>query len=269
MADDVVEPLQPAAHDSVKPDSTGQPTPPGDVNPQAAAPAQTAADDRTRGILADLQKERRTRQQYEQDIVRHRSELEQANRRIQALAGVAPQSEGEQEAEQIRARFRQLFPELADLTADDIKALRDLKAQASGLQDATTHHYKLHGRKMLDAVGAAVSKHVGGTLSPRQLARLESAYVREAETHPEFLERHDSGDLKLVEEFTKEWIDDWFEPARRRVTQTELDRQRRVPSGRDRSVAATGGKKIDFNNPKAVEDAMVEAFVGHGGAFGE
>lgn len=272
MADDQVVDQQDSSTSTTTDTSqrtTDQQTSPGDVKPQAAAPAQNAADDRTKGILADLKKERQARQEYERQNVQFRAELDAERRRVQALAGVTPQSEQEQEAEQIRGRFKQLFPELAELTSEDIQALRQLKEQASGIQEATTHHYKLHGRKMLDAVGVAVAKSVGGTLSPRQLARLEAAYVREAETRPEFLARHDSGDTKLIEEFAKEWIDDWFEPARRRVTQSELERQRRVPSGRDRSVAAQGGKKIDFNNPKAVEDAMVEAYVGHGGGFGE
>ena len=253
-----------------------EPVVPGDNQPaeKPAVPAQVTPEqkveaDRNRGILEDLKRERKARQDSESRYTAIKAQHEQAERRIRALAGVDTPSAEEADAEVVRKQFAKFFPQLAGLTAEDIQALQDLKNQAAGIQEATTHHYTLHGRRMLDSVTGAIQKNIGGTLTARQVARIERAYVQEAESNPEFLARHDAGDPKVVEEFVKDYIEDFFEPARRKVLQTEVDRQRRVPSGRDRSVAGIGGKKIDFNDPKAVEQALVDSFKAHGGAFGE
>jgi hypothetical protein len=246
----------------------------GSANPQAAstqgaAPAQKAEDDRQRGILADLQKERRARQTYETQLNSMRTELEAERRRVQALAGVNPRSAEETEVDAVRQRFGQVFPGLAKLSDEKIERLLAVAERADSLEEATSHHWQTHGRQMLSSVTDAVAKELGGTLSDRQLTRIKREYVAAAEGDPEFLARHEAGDPTLVQEFVKEMMEDFFEPARRKITATELSRQRSVPSARDRSVPGPGGKKLDYNNPKAVEDALVASFREHGGAFGE
>lgn len=245
--------------------------PAGSPNTQVAAPGadRKAEDERNRGILADLQKERRARQEIERQVSQFKNDLAAERRRVQVLAGVNPQTPEQTEAAEVRARLLQVMPELEGLTADDIKALRELREQSGSLREATEHHYKLHGRKMLDSVVDGVAAQMGGKLTPRQQQRVEQAYVNIAEADPEFLARHDAGDKSLVDQFVREWVEDFFEPARRKVTQSEVERARKVPSGRDRSTVTVGGKKIDYNNPKSVEDALVASFKEHGGAFGE
>jgi hypothetical protein len=250
---------------------------PGSPSPEKPAVTQTTAttsvnsgwEAEKRGILADIQKERKARQQYEQQVTALTAERDQERRRVQALAGVNPQSADDVEANAVRQRFGQLFPGLAKLTDQQIEKLLSVAERADGLDEATSHHWQTHGRHMLDSLTAEASKVIGGTLTARQSTRLKQAYVQEAENNPEFLARHEQGDPTLITEFIKDWNEDWFEPARRKVTQTEVDRQRRVPSGRDRSVASQGGKKLDYNDPKAVEQALVDSFKAHGGAFGE
>ncbi len=233
------------------------------------APARNADEDaRNRGILADLQKERRARQDGEVRYREMEARLAQETRRIQALVGVNPRSAQETEMDEIRERIHQVMPHLKDITAEDLKALRELREQSGSLQEATMHHYKLHGRRMLDQVGESVAKELGGKLSTRQQNRLERAYTAEAEANPDFLARHDAGDPTLIAEFVKEWIDDFIEPARRKVTQQEVDRSRRVPSGKDRSLVTQGAKKINVNDPAAVEDMLVAGFRERGGQFG-
>ena len=75
------------------------------------------------------------------------------------------------------------------------------------------------------------------------------------------------GVLALVKEFAKQWIEDWFEPARRRITASTLGQHRPVPSGKDRGLVTQGEKKIDVNDAKAVEDILVAGFRERGGAF--
>ncbi len=235
---------------------------------QVAAPDRKAEDERNRGILADLQKERRQRQEYERQNTEYKTQLEQERRRVQIALGVNPKSPEDAETEEIRQRILKVMPELAGLTAEDIQSLRDLRAESGNFKEAAFQQDRRHGRQMLDQVTEGVSKELGGKLTPRQQARLERAYVAEAESNPEFLERHDAGDVKLIAEFVKEWVDDFFEPARRKVTQSETDRFRRVPNGRDRSVANVGEKKIDVTNATAVEDLLVAGFKERGGRFG-
>ena len=239
--------------------------------PQAPAPANGGQQDdaRQRGLLADLQRERRARQEFEQRAKQYETDLAAERRRVQALAGVTPSSPEEAELQEVRQQFARVFPGLAKLTDQQIESLLQNASQAQTLQQTVQHHWESHGRSMLDSLTKEVSDAFGGELSERQVKSLSRAYIAEAESDPEFLARHERGDKALLKEFAKQWTDDWFEPARRHVTAATVNQQRRVPTGRDRNVQATAPKAIDFKNPKSVEDAMVESFRSHGGRFGD
>src|SRR5512146_2690547 len=86
---------------------TTQPqTTPSSAQRQDPAPGQNSGNDaRDRGLIADLQRERTTRQTLERELARLQAESGINQRRIQALAGVAPQSDEDAQAEQIRAAF--------------------------------------------------------------------------------------------------------------------------------------------------------------------
>lgn len=268
-------------------DANGKPAGGGDVQAGANKPAGNAAaqgnerpaqaagnktpepSDRERGLLADLQKERKARQQFEAQVQQAQAEIAQERRRVQALAGVNPRSQEDTDLEEVRARLIKVFPALGKLTEEQVDKILGVADKAEALEEGTLQQMTRHGRTMLDSVLSGVKKALGGELSERQIQKLERAYVAEAEASPEFLQRHNMGDQSLIEQFVKEYVEDWFEPARRRVTADEVARQRKVPSARDRSVVGQGGKKIDVNDPKAFGDALVESFRSHGGAFGE
>lgn len=224
-------------------------------------------DDRTRGIVADLQKERKARQQLEQQLQQATGALDQERRRIRALAGVDTPSPEQAELDAVRARVVELFPVLAKLDENTLGQLLGLSEQAQSINDVTTNHWTRHGRQMLDGLTEQVSEAIGKNLTDRQAKALQRAYVNECEADPEFLARHEAGDLKLIEEFAKAWVEDWFDTARVQVTQQEVSRFRPVPNGRDRNVQTTPPKKINFSDGKSVEDAMVESFKAHGGRF--
>ena len=232
-------------------------------------PDSTKWDVERRGMLADLQKERQRSQGFEQQFGSTKAELEREQKRVRALSGVDPVSAETQEAEQIKARFAQLYPQLAELTAEDLQALRGWQAQAGQFEETTKAMWRDKARLMSSAVESRIAKELGGDLTPRQITNIRAAYVQAAESDPAFLARHEQGDLKLAEEFAAQFIEDWFEPARRKVTQQQVNQQRRVPSGRDRS--APGGppaKQIDVNDPKAVEDFLIAGRKERGQAFG-
>src|ERR1035437_5771368 len=222
-----------------------------------------------RAFIADLQKERKQRQDYERQVATYQGELAAERRRVQALAGVNPQSKDEVDADAIRKQFGQYFPDLANLSKEDIEAIKELREQAAQMREASEQGYRRQGKQTLTAVVNAVTKEFGGTLSDRQARRVQLAFVNECESDPQFLARYDQGDETVIPEFVKTYVEDFFEPARRKVTQSEVERQRRVPSGRDRSVAGPGGKKIDYSNDKSFGDALVESYKSHGGAYGE
>lgn len=228
-------------------------------------------DPRIKGLLADLKKEREARQRFEREHSTTAAELERERRRIQALVGVEPKSK-EQEAEaQIRERMEALYPWMKDLTAEDIKAIRESRGQMDEIRNASVNTWKAHATKMLGQAKSGIQKELGGgKLSDRQIRRIESAYFEEAKTNPEFLARHEAGDPDLIAEFVKDWVDDFMEPARRSVLQreTQVNRRPRVPGGKDRSIVGAGEKPIDVKDDKAVEDVLVNAFRKRGGEFG-
>ena len=229
---------------------------------------QKAWDTERQGFLRDLQAERKARQQYEQQYGTTKAELEQERKRIQALVGVNTPSAEVQEEELIRANFSKLYPHLGGLTAEDITALRELRDSKSQMEAATSAMWRDKARLMSTAVEGHIAKELGGELTPRQISRIRAAYVQAAEASPEFLARHEAGDLKLAEEFAKEFLEDWFEPAKRKATQQQISQFRRVPSGKDRSTVGTAAPKIDINDSKAVEDFLVAGRKERGQQFG-
>lgn len=259
---------------AVKPGAGGQGAGDGSgVKPDAGGVKQPAVkfedDPRFKGVLGDLAKERKARQVAEAKAAERESAYATERRRVQALAGVEPKSEQDTADEAVRARFKQLYPQLGSLSDDKINRLLQLADNADSLEAATTNYWQSHGRKMLDGAIAGMSKAMGGDLTDRQKQRLERAYVNEAQSNPNFLKRHEAGDMKLVEEFVKDFVEDFVEPGRRKALADEQARMRRVPSSRDRSVVGAGGKKLDLSKDEDFAQAAADSFRAHGGSFGE
>lgn len=215
---------------------------------------------RITGLTSDLQKERKARQQYDADLKAARAELETEKKRLQLAMGLTPKSPADADDEAVKAAFAAKFPELASLTKEDIEAMRASRKTQQAFENTTAHYWSQHGQRMVSGVMEAISKELGGDLSDRQKSRIAQAYAQEASANEDFLDRHEKGDKSLITEFAKQWIEDWVEPARRKVTQQETQRFRPVPSGKDRGIITHGEKKIDVNDPKAVEDMLVKSF---------
>ncbi len=243
---------------------------PGQV-PNAPRAGDPPAGDRAQaGVLRDLQNERRARQEREARIQALETQLAQAEKRTRALAGIEPRSQEDNDAEEVRAKFAQLFPGLAKLNdAQMLEKLESLLQSADVHADTTKRYWADRAQQMTQGVVDKVAKEFGGQLTDRQVKQIRSAYAAAAEADPEFLARHEQGDPKLIEEFAAQWVEDWAGPARRMAVTDAVGRQRPVPGSRDRSITGSAGKKpVDFKNPKETEDAMVAAFRAHGGSFG-
>ena len=241
--------------------------------PAPAGPSAGDWEKEKRGLIGETQKERQARQRLEAEVTTLRSQHEQAQKRIQALAGVNPRSEQEAEDEAIRQAFAQKFPHLADLTPEDVQAIRDMQANTKSLEASTQAMWKKHTNQVMNSIYSRMEDKLGGQISDRMKASARREYIAYIEENQiagkDYVGRHEDADEALFDEFVDAYLKEWQEPIRRSVTSTEIGPRRPLPSGKGRSLATTGVKKIDFNNETSVQDAAVESFLSRGGAFGQ
>ncbi len=226
-----------------------------------------------RGLIGETQRERAARQKAESDFQSLKTQYELATKRINALAGINPKTQSETDDEEIKAAFAAKFPHLAQLTAEDIEAIRETRQQSTQLKASSDAMWKRHTNQVLSTLNTTVADKLGGgDLSPKQkdtLRREYIAYIEEGQAAgKDYISRHEAGDETLIEEFADAYLKEWQEPIRRSVTSTEINRPTRpLPNGKGRNIAVQQPKKIDFTNDKAMEDAAVEVFKAHGGTF--
>lgn len=195
-------------------------------------------------------------------------QLAEANRRIKALAGLEHKSPEDLEVDEVKAHFAKLYPGLAKLTDQQIEKLLAVAENGDRLAETTNNYWKNHGNQMINKAGEAIAEQLGGgDLSERQLRRIARDYIAFIGSSQDILDRHEAGDSKMIDEFVKDFLEDWQGPIRRSLTASETAR-RPVPSGKGRNVGMGQKAKIDHNNQKSVEDAMVESYLSHGGTFG-
>lgn len=236
--------------------ATGSGTPP---------PAPKWEDDpRAKGMLADLQKERKARQDYERRQAESDTRLAERERQIAALTNTRTPSKEEGDEQAVRDRFKQLYPHLADLTAEDVEAIREAKTQGAQTNSFIEQQWTNHHATMLADVHSGIAKEMGD-LTPRQIARINAAYVREAESNPEFMSKLEKGDKTATQQFVKEYLEDFVAPVQRKQNADNLSRFRPVPNAKDRSMPLPGEKKIDPNDNDAVMKMLVESRKGRFG----
>lgn len=216
------------------------------VTPATSQPEYKWEDDtRTKGTLADLQKERKARQEYQDAVTASKAETEEWRRKAQALSGLAPVDPKTADAATVRAKILELMPELAD-----VGSIAEMKA---ALEEQQVQGYAAHSKSMLTKIHQVVASEYGD-LTDSQKRRINAAYLYENQSNQEFHARHNAGDPTLIEEFAKAWIDDMVEPIRRKTAASEASRFRPVPGGRDRSTPIKGEK------PKEGKDMLAAHF---------
>jgi hypothetical protein len=267
---------------TIVPAAAGGETPQGQT-PATTDPQQTATQSqpatsgaqkpvvdeaRIAGLLGDLTKERKSRQELEKQFKELRDQHAQREQHLAQVFG-GQKSPQEQEAEAVRAAMTQLFPALGKLTPEMLDQLARIANNSNSLESSANAVWDMRASNARDFVFTKVAEAIGADkLSERQQDRLIDGLVHYLDSDEKARKQYEAGSNAPIEAYIKEFLEDWFEPARRRGLQTEVDRQRRVPSGRDRSIPGKDKKPIDFKDNKAVEDAMVEAFKSQGGKFG-
>lgn len=234
---------------------------------QRPSAANTGEADKDRaGLIAAIQQERANRQRIQDELKAFRTQFEDRNTRLQhALSGENPQNA---EEEEIRAAYFKLFPHHKGLTPEKLEKLERLLENADTYESSAAAMWNMRGKSARGELYKQIEAEYGGQLSERQQNRLVSNLVSHLQSNPELHKRYEAGDDEVITEFAKEWIEDFVEPVKRKVQKAELDRQKRVPGGRSTGVAAAGKKPINFNDSKAVEDAMVEDLRSRGVEFG-
>lgn len=248
-----------------QPGSNGQPQ---------AQPARSEADfrykeDRSKWVPPHrLNEESEKARKAAERAATHEAEIEKLNKRVRALAGVDPVNPEEVDAEELRNAFKRIRPDLAKLDDTKIDQLLKMAERFESIEQSDSHRWEMHATSMLTQVNDQISDMLGGTLNDRQKKNIAYAYTQRAESDPEFLQRHLRGDKSLVEEFAKEFAEDWVKPGSRTAVAREVGQARRVPSGRGTQPITTPKPKIDFTDEKKVEDAAVARFKELGGQFG-
>lgn len=245
------------------PSPTPTPTPtPSPTPAPAPAPSGSADWERQRsGLTADLAKERKQRQQFEQQYQTAQAELASERKRVQALAGLTPQSPEEADAAEIRDKFGKVFSReqlLAHLglSQEDLDGMKGARASQKAAQDIEQRHWTRHAKEMFSSVAKEVAKEYG-ELSKAQTDAINQQYALRCQADEAFAERHEAGDPTLAADFAKEWLTTWFEPAKRRALATNVNQFRPVPNGQNRSIVNQGDKKIDVNNNDEVMNLLV------------
>jgi hypothetical protein len=184
-----------------------------------------------------------------------------------------------QRREEIKTALLEVFPNLKSLENLSEEKIQELMDAAAGAKQTTQAQWERHATTMLTTLETQVSEQLGiDKLTPTQQKNLRRAYREEArdclnarnraaqtgepyDASNDFLARHERGDQSLLKEFAKAYLDDWFEPARRRVTADTTRRMNRpVPRGeRARNQIAGGAAPVDYNNPDAFKKAILDA----------
>lgn len=268
MADEVIVDGSPSG-DNV-PDVTPAPAPVA----QVPVPANNGfGEAEKKAFIADLQKERKARQEYERQANTYKTQYETEQKRVRALSGVDPLNPEETEAAEIRARFNKVMPRAELLAAlgldeDDIKSLKGSKQSQERQAELETQHWERHGRDMMGAFQKEVLAELGGDkLTDRQTRSLISTFVQACNDNPELKQRYERGDTSVFKEFTQEWVEDWLKPAQRKAAAVDVSRRQPLPSGKDRSMPVSQGKKIDVTDNAAVEEFLAQSYRDKGGRF--
>jgi len=169
-----------------------------------------------------------------------------------------PQRPEEAQADAARRAFLELFPRFEKLDDAAIDRLITLAENADTIQETAGATWTRHGTQVLGTLVGKAQELLGGALSPRAQTRLRQGFVSFIESDVSrsqrngvpstLLQRYEAGDERLLDEFLKDWADDFFVPAQRRVTQNTMNRSRPVVSSTGRSQVTSVQRPATFRN---------------------
>lgn len=251
---------------------------------QEAAKTFSYKEDRSEWI--PRQRLNESNAKYEQRIAAYEeriAKIEQQQEGVKKAFGVNTPSKEESEAAELREALYKVLPNARLLERLDEEQLAELLEAAKSAKHTTGQHWNRVASEMIGDARLRVAEEIGvEELTPTQIKRLDSAYREEAQasmierkaayqrgerdtldTLPsdrDFLARHERGDKKLIAEFTKAFLDDWFVPAKRSAASALERRNRPVPSGgRSRVPVTTKMPDVDLSTDEGFRKAFAEA----------
>lgn len=238
-------------------------------------------EDRSKWVHPDalrnrLREEQTKFQKQQQELTQ---QLEAERKRLQLAMGLNPKDPEEAQVEEVRAALLKVFPALGKLNEETLERVMAAAENGEVVQQTTKAFWDRHANTVLGQLKSEVENGTGLKLTERQTERLNREYTvfiqrslaerRKAQEsgdpsydfNNDVLSRHNRGDQKLLEEFAKEFLDDWYEPVKKQATSAQARRLGRpVPSGgRVRQPLASGPPQIDYNNEDAFKKALLEA----------
>lgn len=226
----------------------------------------TYTEDRSKWIPPHRFNEVNTQAQRARDL---ESQLQQAQSRINALAGVTPSDPNSKKAEEVREAFFNLpgmgvFRKLSELSEVQIDSLLQVPSQVQQTTQAEARQWQRHG----DAQVAAVSERVAEALGAEELDADQQADLRVAfsawvrnnvktdvekyelrdVSESKVLQRYEAGDPKLLDEFVARYTKNWVTPGQRRSAAQTSTRTRPVPNSAGRSQVTQVRRPEKFNS---------------------
>ena len=227
---------------------------------------------------------------YEQRIAAYEDRLakiEQQQEGVKKAFGVNTPSKKEQEVAELKEAIYEVLPHLRGLENLTAEQLEQVLSAAESANDTTRTHWERQAETMISSVEDEIVGELGvEKLTPRQQRQIRTAYREEAQaayleredavrkgerqstkttrTDNDFLARHERGDKRLIAEFTRALLDDWFVPAKRSVSSALERRNRPVPSGgRSRIPVTTKMPDMDLSTDEGFKKALAEARAQH------
>ena len=189
------------------------------------------------------------------ELERARGMIAEQNRRIAALAGVAPVNPEAEEAQKIADAFYALpqFQHLRYITPQFLQAVGGLIQDGASVTAARDHVWNAHTDRFLDRLDDAFASELGvDTLTPGQQRKLRAAFGAlipdersDPQGHAAFAQRYEANDDTLIHDFVKEYVADMLEPARRQAMIPTM--RRPVPRSGPAAPVVTQKGKTDYS----------------------
>lgn len=249
-------PSAPAAPAAPSAPSGGQPSAPAPSAPGgtlAAAPAAPTPappttfaykEDRSNWIPPHVNRK------YVDQAEQYKRDLYVAQQRVAALSGVQPPAAPRNpEHDAIRQQFREVFPEMAALM-DKAEQLQKLAGvDLDRITSSADAVWTSRGTQTLQTFEEKVKAAYGGAdLSPKAIQRITYAFVNEVSSDPELQARYEAGDMRIIDEFIKDYTSGVLDPYRKTTAAAQAPNPaaRRLPRG-------GGGSAISAPRPATLK----------------
>ncbi len=200
-----------------------------------------------------------------QEANRWKTQAEENERKVKALAGFETKTPEQRESSEVQAAFYAMFPHMKGLTPEVIEQLLELRNQRQEITEVARNHWDNHTRKTLNQLHSDVAERIGAeNLTDRQKRYINAAFLAripderaEPEAFQAFKSRYEAGDPKLIEEFLNEYNEDILEPTRRAATKRLIPEPPRVPRYSRGAPVTTSEQRRKPGNLDAAADDIV------------